>query len=392
MTDIFGNRISDYTHLEAIRQKHGIEGVQAYLKDRDERNALLSDGYKDIPMHDFNAISPGLGTRNPNWRADGDAGSFGFVTDNLAAIQTMVDEIMVAGARYQQFVPVITGEIDPGAKTYEIMTRDYEGEGAAIAPDASDIPTVRAIEDTRPQKLSLRGIAVTYTDEEIDNARFSGFPLDALKTRAALDGAAQDLDKIALVGKDDMPVKTGLINLPIGANDVNSVQHSVQASDKTIADMTPLELIEFLQAQTRKMVAYSEEIIPRQLRGPLSIYLPIEQMHKLSDTPTSDDANRSCWEYYSQNNAWTAMMASTGAGRISPELHAISELKGAGTNNKDRCIFTLRDRQIFQMQIARAVTQMDTQRVGLATKVFFVYKVGPLDVLRPTLIWYIDNV
>ena len=129
MPDIFGRNQGDYELGQALSD-------QAEWKRYEDHNASLFQEAK--PLHDFNALGSGVPLEH---RADPQsAQAAGYLTNNLLAIQTMVDEVLYTAYRLPSFVHINTG-IGDGARSYGIRVRDRVGRAQRITAPGFDAPS-----------------------------------------------------------------------------------------------------------------------------------------------------------------------------------------------------------------------------------------------------------
>ena len=101
MPDIFGREPEEYTLVRALQESGQWERHQQGYVDRARMYGVVTQ------PHNFQAL-------NVQTRATEDAQAVGFLTNNLLAIQTMIDEIMYTAYRLPEYVHINTS-ISEGA-------------------------------------------------------------------------------------------------------------------------------------------------------------------------------------------------------------------------------------------------------------------------------------
>ena len=116
MPDIFGREVMDYPQYAYAHEAKVLDG---YL----ENQKAVYGGHG----HDFKALGEKFGVRITDFEAN--AQSAGYVTNNLQAVQAVIEEIMYTDYRLDEFVPILT-DIPEGAAAYTYRVMDRTGQGA----------------------------------------------------------------------------------------------------------------------------------------------------------------------------------------------------------------------------------------------------------------------
>ncbi len=129
MADIFGRERNDYRHLRDLEQRSSQATVTEYL--------TASAQAVGRSAHSFNALG-GVTHR----AFEGEAQVLGFLTNNLQAIQSVIDEVLYTEHRLPEFIPIIS-DVPEGATTYEKCPED------APSPDLYDAAILAFAVDSR---------------------------------------------------------------------------------------------------------------------------------------------------------------------------------------------------------------------------------------------------
>ena len=359
MPDIFGRNALDYQHLRDMHSEAATV-LNTYLQNQ------ASGGQR----HDFAALRR---------FANEEAQPVGYLTDNLQAIQSLVEEVLYTDFRLDDFVPIVTN-IPEGAKTYSYRVMDRVGQGRFIDNDGSNAPSANVSLSMVAYTLEYAGIVPEWTREDVRAAMFGGVALDTETVRAATTGAMDHIEEVGLRG-DGARGFTGLINQDTGTGGV-----SRSDATSTISSMTGDEIVEFLQDQVTSIVTDSAETFGRSIRAGLSIYLPLEQGAKVNDTRLTD-IDRTAWEYFVEHNLWFTYTGER------PQLRLVAELDQAGDSDTDRMIVALMNDRIMEMAMPispRVIGMYD--RGGYSFAAPMEYKISGLNLKRPTGVRYVDGI
>lgn len=393
MPDIFGRERHDYSHIRALDATG--EGVW----ERHQNGLALMRG-SDIPHHDFNALGMSGAdaqrmalptTVQPQYRAlaeraEPNAQAIGYVTNNLLAIQGMVDEVLYTEHRLPEFVPLNT-MIPEGAETYGVVVEDYVGEGDYISNDGTDAPNATASQRIVPHGLDYAGIDAEWTVEDIRNAMFGGFPLADRALRAAVRGAQNHMERVGLVGHTGRNYK-GLTKLPTAGR--QKVTHSARAVNQTFKEIDAEEVRDQINEAIGKVIEDTDEVFGRTITDGMTVFLPVAQFNYVSSKRVGDNLDKTILASLREDNPWTARTGNP------VRFKSLIELKGAGSNiggnPSDRMIVTIQDTRIYEMGVSimpRVLRIMDKGRVICAQ---VEYKFGSLFTKRPSVIFYFDGV
>ncbi len=361
MPDIFGREALDYEHLRDMREADS-RAFESYL-------AMAEDS------HNFDALR----TRDAYMQNE-DAVGVGYLTDNLQAMQALVEDIQYRAFRGDGYVPVVT-DIPDNVDSYSYRVFDRVGRGRFIETDGTTAPSANVSLRTVAYTVHQGGIVPKWTRHDLRRAIFGGVPLDSETVEAATVGAMDHIEEVILTGDDARGFK-GLLNQPT----TGSVSVSRSDSTKEIGDMDADEIIKLIADEIRAFVEDSAEVLGRSVRNGLSIYLPLEQGSHVTETRLGDTL-QTAWEYLATHNLWFTYTSEQ------PTLHLVAELEGAGNSDSDRMIVALNNRQIMEMPVPmtpRVIGIYDNGGFDFTAPIEYI--IGPLALKRPVGIRYKDSV
>ena len=371
--DIFGRNQRDYKHLHAVKE----EGVDPKDYLRSSATRLWGTSAK---THNFAALEPG----SLYTAFEGSAQVLGFVTHNLQAIQSMIDEILYTEYRLPEFIPIKT-DVPEGATEYSYRVTDRVGLGSFIDNSGSEAPSANVATRLVPYILQYAGIVAEWTVEDLRRAMFSGVPLDTETVEAATMGAMDHIEMVGLSG-DASRNFTGLINQSAATSPTANQVPLSTISGGSFASQEPDDLLATLQAEVVGFINDSKEVFGRTLREGFTIYLPLSQAAVVRHKRLPD-LNMSVWEYFVNNNAWTHYTGNQ------PQLKWLAELEDAGDGtNVDRMIIGLNHNRVMEMAMPISPRVLTISDKGFTICAPLEYKVSGLNVKRTRGLRYVDGV
>lgn len=363
MSDIFGKNPNDYRMLDVLAKAKMLDAhnMQLVARGRAHNFDALPSQHNPImvPLNDIEA----------------NAQAVNFITNNMQAIQATIEEVLYTEFRLDSFFPIITN-IPEGARTYSYRVTNKYGLGKFINNSGRDANNASVSLQNVPYSLEYGGIIPSWTLEDLRAAAFTGLSLDSETVAAGTEGCMDHIENVGLIGDSTFGF-TGL---------TNDAEIPSTPSAKTIATMSPDEMVAFVQSKVSFLIAQTEEVFSRVIRTGLTLYLPIAQETLLGDTKLADDASKTVWDYVKVNNQWTR--------RTGQELkmETVSEMAGAGAGSTDRCLFGFNHDRVMEMAmpIQPRVIQTINTHYGVDTPM--EYKVSGLNVKRPTAMLYVDSI
>ena len=366
MADIFGRELTGYAHLEAIAAKDGLPAAKAWLKDAPRRTAMPGE-------HNFNMLGIGRGARVND--AEATAQGIYFLTNNLQAIQTMIEEILYTEFRLYDFLPIQTAVPD-GANSYAYRVIDRFGIGRFIETGGSDAPSATISQRLVPYAVAYAGIIAEWTFEDLRNAMFGGVPLDSETMRAAIMGAMDHIEQVGLEGDATRDFQ-GL---------TNHSQIATETASETLSSMTPDEMVDFLNTQAINAIERTQEVFGRTLKQGLCFYVPLQQFRTLTTTRMADGNDLAVWQYFLKNNVWQSYTMND------PMIKPVIELNNAGAANADRMLVGFKDMRVMEMAMPIMPRTINTLQKNFGVCAPMEYKISGLNVKRPTAMRYVDGI
>ena len=288
MPDIFGRERHEYRHYEALgddlMERHQAAWAQQYA---------VQFGTSPTLRHNFDALG------SVQERAAVNAQGVGYVTDNLLAVTGMIEEILYTGYRADEFVP-FRMDIPEGASSYTPRVVDAHGNAKFLTSPGLEAEAVRISESIDPQPVIIAGVNAEWTLEDLRNAMHTGLPLQSLTLETAVERCYDHIEKVALVGDSDRSWH-GLSNLTNAADGITT-----NAFSGTFDASTALQIQAAISGEISGLITDTNEVVGRQLRDGLCIYLPGTEYDLLCN-PLGDNADKSIMDWLETMNPFTKM-------------------------------------------------------------------------------------
>ena len=364
MPDIFGRERHEYEHVRAL------DDVGEGLYERHAEAHANALGLRNGARHDFDAL--GAGTRLGMEQLEGEqhrtainAQAIGYTTDNLLAVQSMVDEILYTGYRGDEFIPMAEG-VSEGATSYTPRIVDVHGQAKFLTNRGTEAEAVRISETIDPQPILVGGVDAEWTIRDIRSAMFSGVPLQSLTMEGAIDRCYDHIEQVQLVGDTDQGWH-GLSNLTNAADGITT-----NAAAATFQNSTALEIQALISKEISALITDTNEVVGRRLKSDLCVYLAGAEYDLLCN-PLGDNADKSIMDWLEGMNPFTKM---TGNRIMFKRLMELT----------NKMIVTIKDNKVFEQAIPimpRVVRILDGGRVITAQ---MEYECGRLYIKRPPYI------
>lgn len=370
MPDIFGKRPQDYRYLKAAAA-----GKAAGLQDCEQ----IVD--RVMHRHDFQALQQ---RRRIDMAGEPDV--LGYITDNLEAVQSQIEEVLYAEFRLDRYIPIIT-DVPEGNLTYGYRIVDGRGDAGWIDNRGTGAGSTRASQRKISYDLAMGGTYAEWSREDLRNSIVAGVALDDYTIKYATRACKDHIETVGIEGdKSGFYSFKGLINQDTGT-DGDTVRLGVQGNNQTFDDLTGDQMAQLIADDVSLLIADSAEIIGRNITEGMTIYLPIKQHHKITTTRLPDSPNLTAWDWVKQNNQWTGLTSK------SLELEMVKELKNAGAvANTDRMIIGLNSREIMEMAQPIMPRVLEVINDGFSYRTPMEYKISGLNVKRPIGLRYRDAI
>ena len=367
MADIFGRTADDYSWVRDLKRDKRWD-------DHQRAHAALRPSA--TPRHDFDALV--------QHRAADDASAFGYLTNNLLSIQTMVEEVLYTAHRLPMWIALDTG-VNEGASAHGIRVRDGVGEAALISAPGYDAPSATVSEGLTQIPMRYYGLDGIWPLDELRGAMMAGWALDTETIEQAVKGSLKTMERTGLIGDTQYP---GLFKLAAAAAPTGSqVRLTTQAANMTFSDLTSTQIRNLINGQISGIISESAETIGRDLNTGMTVWLPGEQYDLLTTLFIGDNSERTLLKAIKEDNPWTEFSGSP----LMVERVA-NELDSAGVSNTDRMVVGLKHPRVIKMMVSinpRVLRVMDKGRIICAQ---VESKYSPPFLLRPFGIRYVDAI
>ena len=360
MPDIFGRLPGDYVHLRDL------EKIQA------------GAGRK---RHDFEALNIG-----PQRRIDmADAAVLGYITNNLQAVQSQVEEVLYTDYRLDKLVPIFS-DIAEGAQTYGYRVIDGVGDAGWIDNRGTNAGSARASQQFYAAPLRIGGVFAEWTREDLRASMMAGVALDDYTIKFATKSCMYFIEQVGIRGDTAMGTR-GLVNQVTGT-DGDEVRLNTLADNAGFDDLNGDEMAKLVTDVVSTLIVDSAEIIGRTITDGLTVYLPIREHNLIMTTRLTDSPTLTAWEWAKKNNQWTGITGKE------LEIQMLAELSGAGAvTGQDRMILALNTREIMEFAQPISPRVLEVLPQGFYYQVPLEFKIGPgLNLKRPVGMHYTDNI
>ena len=378
--DIFGRAPSGYAQFSDLVAK-GMKPhqIQAMLSDRAREQMHRPHNFNDLGRYTNAAAG------DPDWYLNADVSAIGYMTDNLQAIQSVIEEVYYRYFRLMEYIPIQDG-IPEGAVTYSYRVTDMSGVGQYISSDGSNAPVAGVSQRNVPYVIDQAGIIAEWTRRDVRAAMMGGIALDSKTVMSATNGAMRHMENVAF-GGDNQNGATGLLKKPSAAVPTGSqLKLTTLADAARYSAITGDALVTALNAITTALIVDSAEVMGEQIDADLCFYVPLELEAHLSTTRLTD-ITMTVWEYFETHNLWFRRTGKR------PLLKGLAECTNAAANTTDdRMVVAVKDVEVFEMGISimPRVTEMVTN--GFVYRTPMEYAFSDVVLKRPIGVQYVDNV
>ena len=376
MPDIFGREAEDYQVIRAMQEVNSWERYQA-------EHALLHRSAE--PVHSFQAL--GAGVPQEFHRATEDQQAVGYLTNNLLAIQTAIDEVLYTAYRLPQFISMNTN-IDSGARSYGVRISDRVGRAQRVSGPGYEAPAASTSITLVDHPIFWYGADGFWALDELRGAIFSGVPLDTLTVENAVTGTLEKMEEVGLLGEEGEP---GLLTLPSSGDKAPTVMDVSSAFE----DMTPVEIREVINTRLSSIIDRTAETFGRNITAGMTIYLPGKQYDLLNSLYIGDNAQRLLMQSIMDENPWTAFSGAPIAIERVLELDATRRAPfepTPSTGSGDRMVIGLRNSRVCEMGVSISPRVLRIMDQGRVYKAQIEAKFSTLFVKRADTIIYTNGI
>jgi hypothetical protein len=339
MSNIFGKQAQSYNHLAKLSTKGLLDSHLEAAKAQGKPYLFDSQ----LGMYAGKQLTD----------SSESAAGFGWLTNNLQAIQAEIEEVLYLNYRLSGLVPINTA-IPEGLESYAYRVKNSSfGKNAGSSSTSYNLVATPVLQG---------GIDAMWSLQDVRQAIFAGVPLQADTIEDATVACLNHIETVGLLG-DSSKGFTGLVN----NSDVADAAVQINGYLNTLLEQT------------------STIFAQRMVTG-LTIYLPVKQFNFLATTKYNVDATKTLMDYLKTSNAWTA---NTG---MPIEFKTVIELKGAGIGSTDRMLIAFNNQKV--MEIGNPIMP---RVIGINNELRFFrapleYSLSQLNVKYPDACLYIDSI
>lgn len=329
----------------------------------------------------FTGSAPNTGTM-PVMDAAGIASGGAFLASELEKRDPLIRKPLTS-ITYPRDIPIETGGgwVDyVSAMSVAYGLTGGSGSGAVQAGGSNGLPVVQANVDKGLFKAHVFAVTLRVMFQDMQRANFIGRSIDQMLT----DGVRMSYDK-----HNDQNVYMGLTEYG-----TTGLLNNPDVTETTVADggkgngnwitKTPAEILNDVNTaitQTWAQAEYDLDALPNH------ILLPYEQYTHILNTPVSDLAAKSIYDYIMENN-----VASKNGGNLF--IGATRWCKGAGAGDTDRMVVYCNHKRFVKLDelvpLNRVMSSPNVENVCYDTA--YMANVSEVQVFYPQTMMYWDNI
>lgn len=372
MANIFGKTVRDYEFLAAMSEAEFERHCEA---------ATLA-GY---PLNFENQL--GVAQRTTMWDSTEDQSSgYKWLTGNLQAMQTEVDETLFLSYRLRDLVP-IRPNISSGADSYSYGIKSSAGEAGFLDNLGSNANSSTVSYSTVKTAIQRGGVVPFWSAKDVDAAMMNAnMPL---VEDTIVDGTMKcmkHIEKVAISGDPTEPgFEYGLINSD-GA--LLSAAQKVKVVDATQTLSAVTDKLKYINGYVTALLEQSNGILGQRMVSGLTIYVPPAQYDILSSNVSATaNANQSLMEILAKYNPWTARS------NTPIVFRELVELKNASADGShDRMVIAFNHPRV--MEIGNSIEPRVSKIIEYEYKFTapMIYAISALNFKIPKGALYVDKV
>ena len=305
----------------------------------------------------------------------------GFITNNLLSIQTMIDEILYTRYRLPDFIAINTN-IPEGAETYGLRVLNRTGRAKRVTAPGQDAPAATVAQGFIQHPLHLYGIDAHWSLDELRGAMFAGVPLDTESIDAAIVGAMEAMEAVALTG-DEYPEK-GLLNWPTTGDKAVTHRSLSDAERWDATAQTSLGIRKIINAELSGVISMSKETIGRDIMSGMGVYLGGTRYDQLTDLYVGDNADKTLMQAMVDDNPWTHF---SGEPLMFHRVVELDDIESGG-----RMVVAMKNNRVCEMGVSISPRVISILNQGRNICAPVEAKFSPLFMKRPNVIRYVDNI
>lgn len=292
-----------------------------------------------------------------------DQATLGFVVKQVAHIEAQVIEQVYPDITYAQDVPVDTSA-NPFAKSVTYYAMDKVGAAKLMSGRGDDVPLANVELNEFETQVQMAGIGYGFSLEEVGHAAMLGMGLDSMGANAANYAYERFVDNTVYTGNADAGFN-GLYNYP---------GITTTAAGGVWAGLTAQQIIAELNAM---LIAPYQESNGVEL--PNTVRMPLDVMADLSSRQLAPETDTTIMDFILRKNVWTV--------QTGQPLNVRGDYRLT-----DRVVAYHNSTNVLKMHMPMALRFLPVQPVNLEYKVPGMFRLGGLDIRRPTAVRYLDGV
>ena len=374
MSDIFGRRnYNAYDHYKALSRAGG--DVESYVREVASQNPQLEG-----KSHNFNALG--------SVRELQGSAPYGFLLDNLVAVQAVIEEQYKRRAAIERYMPITDVPEDAGA--HAVTTLDIKGAADFVDAYGTDAQTIQASATNEAIPLLLGAIVAVFSDEDIRKAARGGVPLRTREVEGALVECSERMARAALRGAGS---RRGLINQQTRTTGSTTNLDRVVTSQfqQSFSTSNERQTANFIASQIGAIITESKGVIGTRIGGQMTVALPSQEYNFVHETTLSNaGSDLSIAEHVIRHNSWVNETAGN-----TVRFERIFELEDpleSGTENATMVVFVSNDEIIeYPVAIRPRVSKVIETNYGFNVPVLFKASDAPM-VKRPAGMRYATSI
>lgn len=314
-----------------------------------------------------------------NWM-DAQQGALSFLVQQLTIIEPEIYRIRYPDIQYPALIPVDTTG-NEWAKSITFFSIDHVGRAQWFHHTANDVPVADITRDKFEQGIEMAAIGYRYTLEELGQAMSTpGLNLTSERGAAAKRAYDEFVDDIALRG-DTTKNMIGLINQTSPFITVVNAPADGTASSPYWTAKTNVQIMRDFNSLLTGMYTASLTIdIADTVLMPISVITSLSEM-QMPNLPIT------VLDWIQTHNLYTFLT------KQPLDIRAVRGLEVAGDSNTGRIVAYRKDPQVLKIHIPMPHRFLPIwQRGPMTFDIPGVFRLGGLEIRRPTAFRYLDHV
>jgi hypothetical protein len=300
---------------------------------------------------------------------------FNFLIGQLAYQESILLTRYFTQMQYKEALAgCISYEAGEWAETVDYDVFEPKGNARWVDQSANDVPETDVAYTHKTIPVKTGGVGYSYTQQELIASAFLRRPLSERRMAAAVESYERFVDVVALSG-DTAVNFTGLVN---NANVTHAVRPSGKAWDGTAS---PTEVAsDIAYAMNAIWTASGRNVVPNR------VGIPTAAWEWMVSTPMSSTfPNRTVINYLRENN----LAKDRG---VDCQFFPLYSADGAGATSSNRVVYYDMNPTTLVTHIPMPLRFLAPQLEGYKVTIPGMFRLGPVEVRRPTNVYYQDGV